>query len=125
MINFRTRTFSLLVDGSQFPFASKVEKALDKARNYDYEFVEKVQIDTISVSAKSLKEVSIYIPKSDTYSQYMIEDTLIDITPYNRLDNKVEEKSYVITVKGQLTMPQYLKLITKITDTEGFVSLIK
>ena len=102
----------------------KLIEKLDKDGFEDYEVVDKIPNDVISIIPDQSK-VKIYIPSNLEYSQYEIDAFLRKEARFVRTNTEQINRNILeMSLNGTLQMSQIYKLITYIIDKEGFCSLI-
>lgn len=89
----------------------------------DYEVVDKLPKDSISVSSDITKP-EIFIPEDFEYDQYKIDDLLRKINKFNRTSVTYDRKTYIMSCSDSLTLVQFCKLIKYIIEEEGFCSIL-
>lgn len=121
MITFRRKRFSATYKSVMI---AEVTEKLDKERIYDYEVDSSIPRDVISVTSANLGNVEIYLPKSEDYAQYGIDDFLRSIVPHVRTYTTLDRDIYIMKVRGSLNASQYYKLIKYIIENEGFCAIL-
>ena len=101
----------------------KATQNLEKDRVYDYEVSDKISKEFISISG-NLGNLEIWIPQNYEFTQYSIDDFIRDLLPYAYTSVKFESNVYKMSVKGKLTLPQYIKLLKHIIKEAEFVVIV-
>lgn len=122
MIKFRRKLFSVI--SNKNIMIAEITNRLDNERIYDYEVDESIPKDVISVTSKDMTNVMIYLPKSNDYAQYGIDDFLRSIVPHIRTYTSLERDIYTMKIRGSLTQSQYYRLIKYIIEEEGFCAIL-
>lgn len=103
---------------------TKLTEKLDSARIEDYEVVEKIPLDVISI-VPDPEDIRIYIPEDLDYAQYEIDDYLRKKERFIRTDTEQLNKNMLImTLSGPLQFNQIYKLVEHVIEENGFCSLI-
>lgn len=118
------RNYRLFSDKKVDDMIDKLVDKLDKAGVYDYEIVDKIQKDVISINS-DLNNIRIYIPLEFEYSQFDIDDYVRDIVPFSRPVTTLDRNIYIMKIPTKLDFNQYFKLIKFIVENEEFCSIIK
>lgn len=103
--------------------ASPLEKKLDGQKILDYEIVPEIPKDSISVT-KDLKNFKVYFPNDLEYNQYDVSDVIRLAQPGTRTSTEQEYDIVSMSVTKPLTESTFYKVLKKIIDNEGFVSII-
>lgn len=105
-----------------------VEEIADRLENkgiQDFEVVDKIPKDVISLLFLPTGEINIYIPREFEYSQYEIDDIIRSISPSFRTRTVLDRDIYVMKLTtGRLNTQQCSKIVEKIIDLDGFCSLV-
>ena len=101
----------------------KATQTLEKDRVYDYEVSDKISKEFISISG-NLGNLEIWIPQEFEFTQYSIDDFIRELLPYAYTNVRFESNVYKISVKGKLTLPQYIKLLKHIIKEAEFVVIV-
>lgn len=118
------RNYRLFSDKKVDDMIDKLVDKLDKAGVYDYEIVDRIQKDVISINS-DLNNIRIYIPLEFEYSQFDIDDYVRDIVPFSRPVTTLDRNIYIMKIPTKLDFNQYFKLIKFIVENEEFCSIIK
>src|SRR5574344_1673029 len=101
----------------------KLIEKLDNSRIEDYEVVEKIPLDTVSIVPDS-EDITIYIPESLDYVQYEIDDYLRKNERFVRTSvNSINKNMLLMKLSSPLQFNQIYKLIEHIISEEGFCSI--
>lgn len=105
-----------------------IEEIADRLENkgiQDFEVVDKIPKDVISLLFLPSGEINIYIPREFEYSQYEIDDIIRSISPSFRTRTVLDRDIYVMKLTtGRLNTQQCSKIVEKIIDLDGFCSLV-
>ena len=101
----------------------KATQTLEKDRVYDYEVSDKISKEFISISG-NLGNLEIWIPQEFEFTQYSIDDFIRELLPYAYTNVRFESNVYKMSVKGKLTLPQYIKLLKHIIKEAEFVVIV-
>lgn len=105
-----------------------IEEIADRLENkgiQDFEVVDKIPKDVISLLFLPSGEINIYIPREFEYSQYEIDDIIRSISPSFRTRTVLDRDIYVMKLTtGRLNTQQCSKVVEKIIDLDGFCSLV-
>lgn len=101
----------------------KATQTLEKDRVYDYEVSDKISKEFISISG-NLGNLEIWIPQELEFTQYSIDDFIRELLPYAYTNVRFESNVYKMSVKGKLTLPQYIKLLKHIIKEAEFVVIV-
>ena len=101
----------------------KATQALEKERVFDFEVSDKISKKSISISG-NLENLEIWIPQEQEFSQYSIDDCIRELLPYAYTNTRYESGLYKMSVKGKLTLTQYIKLLKHIIKEADFVVLV-
>ena len=105
-----------------------IEEIADRLENkgiQDFEVVDKIPKDVISLLFLPSGEINIYIPREFEYSQYEIDDIIRSISPSFRTRTILDRDIYVMKLTtGRLNTQQCSKVVEKIIDLDGFCSLV-
>lgn len=99
-------------------------KKLDSESIEDYEIVEKVPKDDVSILIEDFIP-TIYIPTDSEYFQYDIDDFIRSMSPHIKTSTKLDRNIYVMRVSGKLNISQLVKLIKFIIEINDFCTIIK
>ena len=101
----------------------KATQTLEKDRVYDYEVSDKISKEFISISG-NLGNLEIWIPQELEFTQYSLDDFIRELLPYAYTNVRFESNVYKMSVKGKLTLPQYIKLLKHIIKEAEFVVIV-
>ena len=101
----------------------KATQTLVKDRVYDFEVSDKISKEFISISG-NLGNLEIWIPQELEFTQYSIDDFIRELLPYAYTNVRFESNVYKMSVKGKLTLPQYIKLLKHIIKEAEFVVIV-
>lgn len=119
MIILRQLNFSsikLMVD--------KLKEKLAKDGIEDFEVIDKLPNDTISIAPDAM-ETKIYVPKHLDYTVDDIEYNIKHISKFVRVRVIYDRGFYIIAVSGQLSTTELEKITKYIIEEEGFVTLLE
>lgn len=102
----------------------KLIKKLEDNNIFDYEIIDKIQKDVISISS-DLNSVKIYLPSEFEYSQYEIDDYIRSIIPHIRINTIFDRGIYIMKLPIPITFEQYYKIIKYIITENDFCSIIE
>lgn len=103
--------------------ASELEKKLERQGIQDFEVVSDIAKDSISVT-KDLKDFKVYFPLDLEYNKYDISDVIKLAQPGTRTNVEQEYDIATMTVTKPLLENTFYKVLKKIIDNEGFVSIV-
>ena len=118
MITYKQKEYS-----SSCEVIQKATQNLENERIYDFEVSDKVSKEYVSISG-NLGNLEIWIPQNYEFTQYSIDDFIRDLLPYAYTSVKFESNVYKMSVKGKLTLPQYIKLLKHIIKEAEFVVIV-
>lgn len=102
-----------------------VVERLERKGIQDFEVLDKIPKDTISLLFLDNGDINIYIPKEYEYSQYEIDDAIRSLSPGFRTRTSLERDIYVMKMTtGRLNPTQTSKVVEKIIEGDGFCSLV-
>lgn len=107
-----------------FSMTDQLTEKLDSDRVQDYEVVEKPSTSDISILPRS-GGMKIYIPLDLEYSQYDLDSKIRELSSFVRTKTILDRNIYIMTLQGNLTQPQLIKLIKYIIEEEGFCCIIE
>ena len=102
----------------------KATQTLEKDRALDYEVSDKISKEFISING-NLGNLEIWIPQDFEFVQYSIDDFIRELLPYAYTNVRFESNIYKMSVKGKLTLPQYVKLVKHIMKEAEFVVIVE
>lgn len=105
--------------GAKDPF----EKKLEMQKIFEYEISPEISSDSISVS-KDLKKFKVYFPIALEYNQYDVSDVIRLAQPSVRTDVEQEYDIYTMSASAPITESTFFKVLKKIIDNEGFVTIV-
>lgn len=118
MITYKQKEYS-----SSSEVIQKATQNLEKDRVYDYEVSDKISKEFISISG-NLGNLEIWIPQEFEFTQYSIDDFIRELLPYAYTNVRFESNVYKMSVKGKLTLTQYIKLLKHIIKEAEFVVIV-
>lgn len=105
------------------PMLDRISQKLDVAGIEEYDLVEEIPGDHISITGE-LSNTEVYFPEKYEYSQYDIDDFIMSLSPGLRTSTTIDRDMTIMKIKSRLTEPQFFKLVKFIIDTEGFCSIV-
>lgn len=119
MIILRQLSFSsikLMVD--------KLKEKLAKDEIEDFEVIDKLPNDTISIAPDAM-ETKVYVPKHLDYVIDDIEYNIKHISKFVRVRTIYDRGFYIIVISGQLSTTELEKIVKYIIGEEGFITLLE
>lgn len=99
------------------------EKKLEGHNIYDYEVSLSISRDNISVT-KDLSKFKVYFPLGLEYNQYEVSDLIRLSQPGVRTNTEQEYDMVTLSTTGPITEATFFKVLKKIIENEGFVTIV-
>lgn len=115
MITFKPKYYSTINNMVQ-----KITAQLDRDRIEEYDTSDTISKTDISIGT-DLHDVKIYIPEELDYIQYQLDKWIRKNLIGCQTDIDFDRNMYIVTLKKDLTLPNYIKLVKFIIEQEGFV----